>query len=224
MLVVALAFAPSSNGEAQQIDQSNVVDISGGFASANVNSWNQLAQTFTAGRSGLLTEVDLQLVAFGDLSTLTNNIIFTISRLSSLNSPVGVPLATVTLHPSDLPHLDQAGYDAKYLLPVHLNSAPFISQGGFFSLTLTSAQPWDSGGYMDWIVTQSVNIDRYPAGNAWENNNATGWYKDAYQVDYGFRTYVTPVPEPSAVNFLALAASFMAGVSLVRRTRCGNAR
>lgn len=210
-LFVALAFAPCSNGLGQQIDQANVVNTSGGFGSGSVNSWNQMAQTFTAGGSGRLTQVDLQLVAFGDLSQATNDLTFTVSRVASLNTPVGVTLATVTLHPADLPRLDQAGYDSRYLMPIYLSASPAISQGDFFSLTLTSAQPWDSGCYYDWIVTQAVNIDLYPAGDAWENNNNTGWYKQGYQVDFGFRTYVTPVPEPSTLAVLALG-----GVLLLR--------
>ena len=221
---MALAFARNSHGQTQQIDQANVVDISGGFASASVNSWNQLAQTFTAGRSGRLTEVDLQLVAFGDLSQATNDLTFTLSRVASLNTPVGVMLAAVTLPSAALPRLDQAGYASRYLLPVYFNAPPVISQGDFCSLTLTSAQPWNSDCYYDWIVTQSVNIDRYPAGDAWENNNSTGWYKESYQVDYGFQTYVTPVPEPSAITLSVLAASLLAGVSLNRRLGCGNTR
>jgi hypothetical protein len=215
LLFVALAFAPRSNGQGPQIDQANVVDTSGGFAGQSVNSWNQLSQTFTAGKSGRLMEVDLQLVAFGDLSQATNDLTFTVSRLASLNTPVGVTLATVTLHPADLPHLDQAGYDSRYLMPIYFSAPPVISQGNFFSLTLTSAQPWNSGCYYDWILTQSVNIDRYPPGDAWENNNLTGWYKQSYQVDYGFQTYVAPVPEPSSLWLLGPAC-----LVLIKLKRC----
>ena len=212
LLLVALAFAPNSNGQGQLIDQANVVDTSGGFASGSVNSWNQMSQTFTTGKSGQLTEVDLQLVAFGDLSQATNDLTVTVSQVASLNTPVGVTLATVTLHPADLPHLDQAGYYSRYLMPIYFSAPPVISQGNFFSLTLTSAQPWNSGCYYDWILTQSVNIDRYTLGDAWENNNSTGWYKQGYQVDFGFRTYVAPVPEPSTLNLFGFA-----GVALLWR-------
>jgi hypothetical protein len=204
LLFVALAFAPRSNGQGPQIDQANVVDTSGGFAGQSVNSWNQLSQTFTAGKSGRLTEVDLQLVAFGDLSQATNDLTFTVSQVASLNTPVGVTLATVTLHSAELPRLDQAGYDSRYLMPIYFSAPPVINQGDFFSLTLTSAQPWNSGCYYDWILTQSVGIDRYPPGDAWENNNFTGWYEQSYQVDYGFRTYVAPVPEPSTLAVMVL--------------------
>jgi hypothetical protein len=215
LLFVALAFVPRSNGQGPQIDQANVVDTSGGFASGSVNSWNQMSQTFTAGKSGRLTEVDLQLVAFGDLTQATNDLTFTVSLVASLNTPVGVTLATVTLHSADLPRLDQTGYDSRYLMPIYFSTPPVLSQGSFFSLTLTSAQPWNSGCYYDWIITQSVNIDLYTPGDAWENNNLTGWYKQSYQVDFGFRTYVTPVPEPSSLWLLGLAC-----LVLIKLQRC----
>jgi PEP-CTERM motif len=218
VVFVLLAFVPhyGSKGMGLEVDQSNLISTSGGFGSESVNSWNQLSQTFTVGRNGLLNEVDLQLVALGDTTQITTDLMFTLSRVSSLSTPVGVPLASASFSCADVPQLDQAGASSGYLLSIHLNAPPVVSQGDFLSVTLTSAQPWSSSGQYDWISTPSDNIDRYPSGAAWHNLNNTGWVKESYMVDFGFQTYVMPIPEPS---ILTLLAGGLSGLVARRRHR-----
>jgi hypothetical protein len=205
LFLVGLALGPHLKARGQQLDQSNVINTSGGFGSQGINSWNQLSQTFTAASSGRLTRIDLQLVTLGDLAQLTNGLSFTLSRLSSLNSPAGVPLATASFQSADVPHLDAAGYASSYLMPITFSTPPVLNAGDYFSLTLTSAQPWSAGGQYEWILTPSDSIDRYSRGAAWNNLNDTGWMKESYQVDFGFRTFVAPVPEPATLSLLGCA-------------------
>lgn len=205
--LVGLALGPHPKARGQQLDQANVVNTSGGFGGQAVNTWNQLSQTFTAASSGRLTRIDLQVVALGDLAQITSELSFTLSRLNSLTTPVGVPLATASFQLADVPRLDAAGYMSNYLMPIYLSTPPTVNAGDWFALTLTSAQPWSAGGQYEWILTPADNIDRYSRGAAWNNLNDTGWVQETYHVDFGFRTFVSPVPEPSTLSLLGIAGA-----------------
>lgn len=201
IILFALAFTLNSKGWGQQLDQSNFINTDGGLGAEGINSIVQAAQTFTAGRTGFLTEVDLQVVILGDVSIVTDDLRITLSRVASLDTPIGVSLATVTVHPAGVPHLDQAGYSSSYVMPIHFSTPPLINQAEVFSLTLASTQPFNRNlfGQCDWIVTDAVDIDQYPLGAAWHNLSSSGWTKESHLQDFGFRTFVTPVPEPSTL-------------------------
>jgi hypothetical protein len=214
-LLVAFALAPTTDGLAQQLDQSNFIITGGGFVSDTISSVNQLSQTFTAGKSGLLTEVDLQLLVVGDPSQFTSDMTLTLSRLPSLSFPVGVTLATTTLHLANIPRPDNAGIISSFRMPIYFAAPPVVGQGQFFSLTLTSAQPYSTSNFYTWVMEQALSIDHYAPGDAWRNANLAGWNKDGYLQDFGFETFVTPVPEPSALSILVVAA----GIFAFRRRR-----
>src|SRR5262249_17932947 len=67
-LFMACAFALTGSS-AQVLDQSNIFGVAGGYAGWAVDADRTVAQTFTVGTSGFLTEVDLQVVRWSQTPT-----------------------------------------------------------------------------------------------------------------------------------------------------------
>jgi hypothetical protein len=62
-------------------------------------------------------------------------------------------------------------------------------------------------GQIEWLVNIALPIDYYPRGAGWQrNNNLDPWFNSPATEDYWFRTYVSPVPEPSVFALLGLSS------------------
>jgi hypothetical protein len=205
LLLFPLVLA-TNRAASQQLDQSNLISVAGGFASETVCSINQLAQTFKVGKSGTLSQINLQLYKLGDVSQLTHNVTFQLCLPPNPFTPLGSTLATLVLHPSDIPGFDPS---AVQTLSLQVPTPPVVSAGQVLSLLLTSDQPFGTAGIYDWVISQSVGIDVYPPGTAWHNPNLAGFTSES-PLDYGFQTYVSPVPEPSATALVGIGGLFIA--------------
>ena len=98
-----------------------------------------------------------------------------------------------------------------------LSAAPVpVTSGQVFSLLLSSQQSYFSQAYYEWVVTPATGVDFYTRGAGWQRNNATDpWFNSPPSEDYGFRTYVSPVPEPTTLALLGLSSLAW----LIRRQR-----
>lgn len=151
-----------------------------------VTSLQWEAQTFTAGVSGQLDEVDLLLQRAGFPGSLSIQI-----RTVSAGSPTSTVLATATVPetkvsccsfdwisvPLDLPVASAAG--AQYAIVLGASAAPGCDTSGncdnyFWGSALTN--PYSTG-------TQVVSVD-----------SGASWPYVVPDNDFAFKTYVTPVP------------------------------
>ena len=196
----------ANRATSQQLDQSNLISVAGGFASETVSANNQLAQTFTVGKSGLLTQVNLQLYKLLDPSQVTHNVTVQLYLPSSSSTPLGTLLASRVLQPSDVPAFDPS---AVQILSFQVATPPVVSVGEVLSFVLTSDQPDGAGGIYDWVISQSVGIDVYHAGTAWQSPNLAGFSTEPL-LDFGFQTYVSPLPEPPAIALLGMGGIVIA--------------
>jgi hypothetical protein len=89
-----------------------------------------------------------------------------------------------------------------------LNASPVPVNGGeVFSVLLTSDQSYFSQAYYEWLVNIALPVGYYPRGAGWQrNNNLDPWFNSPATEDYWFRTYVSPVPEPSAFALLGVSS------------------
>lgn len=191
-------------GAVEFLDQANSINTSGGAGLTPVSDLSMRAQTFTVGMSGLLTRVDLQIarLQLGPSNLTTNDLTFQVTRPLSSTVPVGAPLFTRTLHPAEVPStMDPLGW-----VTFDLSASPIpVASGEVFSLLLSSQQSYFSLAYYEWVVTQAIGVDYYTRGAGWQRNNVTDpWFNSPPTEDYGFRTYVTPVPEPAAIGVVGL--------------------
>lgn len=173
---------------------------------APVSDLSIRAQTFTVGRSGLLTRVDLSVVRLqlGSQNLTTEDLRFSVTRPTSSTLPVGATLASFTLHPNQVPTPD---YPEPWLT-FDLSASPIpVTVGEVFSLRLDSNQSYFSDAFYGWYVNIALPVDYYPRGAGWQKNNITDpWFQSPPTEDYWFRTYVSPVPEPSLLTLLSLGA------------------
>ena len=185
---------------AQTLDQSTA-QPGGGLTP--VSDLSLRAQTFTVGLSGLLTRVDLNIgrLQLGSENLTTEDLHFSVTRPVSATVPVGAPLATFTLHPNEVP-------STATWMTFDLSAAPIpVNAGEVFSLFLMSEQSYFSQAYYHWQVNIALPVDYYTRGKGWQQNNNEGvWYVSPPTEDYWFRTYVSPVPEPSVLTLVGLGA------------------
>ena len=135
-----------------------------------------LAQTFTAGRGGLLTGVDLSLAVNG-----TANTCVALQRVHSVGGnmvPDGSGLATAGCK-------DVTGASSSTPSWVHFSftSEPVVTPGTMYSIVF-DAGPARAFG---------PPADLYAGGAGWSNLTGAGWTGIASLSDFGFRTYVDDV-------------------------------
>jgi hypothetical protein len=217
-----ILFALSLTRAAQVVDQTTLLTLTGGFTSQSLSVTQDLAQTFTVGRDGFLTQIDLQLARTAQFSLISHDLTIDLIAPTNSNSPLGTVLASATLHPSDIPTAQQAAFGQ--ITSINITSAIPVTVGEQLSLVLTSDElryP-NSTSYV-WIILPPVfpQFDKYPYGGAWRNVNHTGFVpfdpEHTGPRDFTFQTWVTPIPEPSS-HLLALVAVHI-GVSHGRRRR-----
>lgn len=193
-------------GAGELLDQANAINTAGGAGLTPVSDLSMRAQTFTVGQSGLLTRVDLQIarLQLGTQNLTTRDLTFQVTRPLSSTVPVSAPLATFTLYPAQVP----STMELLSWVTFDLSASPLsVTSGEVFSLLLSSDQSYASQAYYEWVVTPATGVDFYTRGAGWQRNNATDpWFNSPPSTDYGFRTYVTAVPEPAALALLGLGA------------------
>ncbi len=176
------------------------------------NEYRQ-SQTFTVGRTGLLTGVDVYVVA---LERENNPLMVDVRRLANGEPTIGDSgtniLASATIAKQNVPTvaslpgpLNGPNVWGGPMLHVDLPDFP-VKTGEQYAITVRSD---DIGvGYM-WVHTNESTS--YPHNLAYAGGSLFHWYSDNW-IDYfpddaGFRTYVTP--EPNALTLTGAAACLL---------------
>src|SRR5207249_4220224 len=170
----ALLLKPS------RVDQLSPVNFTGSTAAFGITATKWGGQTFTAGITGPLTRVDLNLFCVNCTGSFPN---LTLSlRATSGNLPVGTDIASATI-----PGLNSA---AGRLFPVTFTSPPMVTAGTVYALVIRPVADPSVGIY---ALTQSAT-NVYASGQAvWSGNGGGAWtapLTGGQTTDAGFKTYV----------------------------------
>jgi hypothetical protein len=186
------------------LDQSALADVTGGYTSYTIFTSGgvsvQHAQTFHVGLSGILSQVDLQVSRVGPNAALVTQPLFlAIQSVNVSGQPSGITLAGFSIPASSVPV--NPGFST-WVVPVDVTGATLsVTAGTFLSLVLSSTVPSVTDCY-GWVSGAN-----YSAGNGW--GRSTGAW-NSQGLDFGFQTYVVPVPEPGPAGmFLSGAAALV---------------
>jgi hypothetical protein len=159
------------------LDQSNTVGTPGAFLFAQCSE--ESAQTFTAGLTGNLDQVDLYL---GTVNNPPFNLTVQITTTSSGN-PTSTVLATATVNPSSV--TPSGGWVSVPLSP----AAPSVA-GTMYAIVLsvTDAGCPEAGAY-EWYLT---GRDAYPGGTGADSTDGGTTWSRPSPIDMLFKTYVSP--------------------------------
>ena len=192
------------------LDQTYVFSQSLGYSAYVIYSGILQAQTFRVGISGTLAEVDLQVEKDGPTIDQANQITqpLVLRIVSTVGgAPGSVTLGTVSIPASAVP----AASLSQNLVPVDLGPLHISVQSGqLLALQLSSTvpaplHPSDLATCYGFI---SLSQDGYAPGNAWGKAGTHAWSSDGF--DFGFQTFVQPVPEPGTLGLLGTAVSLLA--------------
>jgi hypothetical protein len=182
--------------------------------SAGFGGTQNLAQTFTVGITGTLTEVDVSVERF-NFDPPTGTLYLQIRGTTG-----GVPnadpsyLLQASVSESTLPLAPNFGF-----VSFDVSSAGLqVTQGEQLAIVLLAP---DFANPVNWIGVQG---DQYPAGGAFvEQEPDFGWVPSPVSgADLGFQTFVSPVPEPSTLVMSSLAG--LAGLTIAARSRSARGR
>lgn len=180
------------------VDQSCIVPVQAALAVTAGYNWGQ---SFTVGLPGYLTEIDFQL---GRQAAVVQPLQVQV-RLANGDLPDLDPsglLFSGSIAPADVPILTFTG---SFTTSISLGSAPpLVTPGEKLVVLLSTTDPnwynWDNSGYF--------NSNPYPNGTSIEQTPTIPNWTAVANWDFGFQTWVAPVPEPSAllpVGLLILA-------------------
>lgn len=205
LLVIALCVNPAAH--ADTLDQSNITLTSAGELQAEVNdAYLYVAQTFTAGITGDLTRIQLDLVSqpihgqIGEISPFSINV-------GILGVSDGLPttniLSSVVLAPGN------------YLLGTFIDfSQPaFVTAGEQYAIAVNyiGAPPIGAGSGQGHLRGNLGNA--YSSGASFGSVDGVTWSSGDVQTsgDIFFQTYVasTAVPEPAVSLLLCIGAALL---------------
>lgn len=173
--VAVAALLPAAGASAGTLDQQQTTP---GFGSLQVDSTTSKAQTFTAGITGQLDQVDLKLQGMSLTTALTVQI-----RDGSGTGPGGTVLASTTIPTSAAP-VSAAFVPATFTTPASVTAgtqyaivAMNDSVGWFWEAGTASGSPYPGGKFYG-------SASGPPAMGTWTQGNA--------DADFEFKTYVAP--------------------------------
>ena len=184
-VAAAAALIPAAGASAGTLDQQQTISNFGGL---QVDSIHSKAQTFTAGLTGQLDQVDLAISGAGNPTTpLTVQI-----RDGSATAPGTAVLATASVPTSAV-----TGNES--WVPITFNSPASVTAGTQYSIVaLTDSVAswfWYAGKTPDMSPTSAYEGGRLygspdgpPAMGTWTEGNTLA--------DFEFKTYVVPPPPP----------------------------
>jgi hypothetical protein len=208
-LLMGLVIAPSVSA-AGTLDQSQTTLNSGSVAVAQANV---AGQTFTAGITGLLDQVDIAVQQFGSPGDLTVQIRVVL--------PDGTP-SPVVLATAQVPVASVSSTLTFVSVPL---TPPAVSVAGTQYAIVLIAPLAGTGSIYRWGLAAG---DLYPAGRQLLSITAGAtWTFNDPGFDAGFRTYVTPnpvVPEVPLAVVLPIAGLVVIGLGFVltRKQRHGS--
>jgi len=196
LMVFVAASAPQAMA-VSVLDQQNVFTSSIGDTA---NAFSQsIGQSFTVGIAGELTQVDVYVTRFG---FTTDNLVFRLYSTDGGGMP-NVQLGTDLFRtPADIPTTAEfETFDVSaFNVSVNVGDvlALVITSTGSTSYILPFSETSLYAGGQP--VRQVMNIPPDP----WQPNPGV-------TRDYGFRTFVEPIPEPAAMGLLGVAGMFAIG-------------
>jgi hypothetical protein len=186
-VAAAAALIPAAGASAGTLDQQQTLSNFGGLQVANNNS---KAQTFTAGLTGLLDQVDLALSGGVDAATpLTVEI-----RDGSATAPGDTVLATASVPTS-------AVASTESFVPVTFTSPASVTAGTQYSIVALNGGASSAAGWF-WYSGKPTTgtASAYEGGRLYSSPNGppgTGpWFEGNTLADFEFKTYVAPPPPP----------------------------
>lgn len=187
VLVLAALTLPGAARAAETLDQEQ--DLWNGYFPAVVSQTP--AQVFTAGRSGVLTQVDLYLFCGADGPPAPT---VKIEPLANDGSPSGTALADATTPAQCAP-----GW-----VPFQFANQPVVQAGTQYAIVAESDASLVTWPRWDWAFEwfdpfEGAGVSNpYPGGSAWARVNGV-WFEEPDR-DMTFKTYVRPAVE---AGFLA---------------------
>jgi hypothetical protein len=170
-----------------------------------LNQTGVASQGFTVGVSGTIVQVDLLL---GELPPLGRQdrpdwLILELHKLSVSGGPTGLMMMSVPTHQSDIPL-------AEHWQSISLGAGVAVAEGDSMALVvrveLGTAAP---GAKFVWRTADSD--DPYPEGDR-HVFISNGWQE--IPGDYGFRTFVVAVPEPTVASLVWIG---IIGIAIAQR-------
>lgn len=199
LLILCIVMSMYNNNakaaNSENLDQSAVsLNTTSGWAIGNQNNW--MAQTFTAGRTGLLTGVGVEVYQ----SSFLNESLYLQLFETNNDIPIWKVLYEARIPAANIPVIS-SGTQTVPLTFVDVSAAGFwVNQSGVYAIGLyrvtnnPSMPPW-----MIWVDAPYTSGHMYKALN------------NVAQNSLGFQTFVA-VPEPGSLGLLAF------GYSLLLRT------
>jgi len=176
------ALIPAASASAGTLDQQQTLSNFGGL---QVDSSNSKAQTFTAGLTGQLDQVDLALSGMSVTTPLTVQI-----RDGSATAPGDTVLASASVPTS-------AVTSSESFVAITFASAS-VTAGTQYSIVALNDSAPISGWF--WYAGQAAPDSAYVGGKLYGSPNGppgTGpWFEGNTLADFEFKTYVTPPPPP----------------------------
>jgi hypothetical protein len=174
------ALVPAAGASAGTLDQQQTISNFGGL---QVDSTHSKAQTFTAGLTGQLDQVDLALSLTSVSTPLTVQI-----RDGSATAPGSTVLASASVPTS-------AALSVESFVPVTFTSPASVTAGTQYSIVAMN----DSVGWF-WYSGQGATPDSaYLGGRLYGSTDgppAMGTWTGGSPADFEFKTYVAPPPPP----------------------------
>jgi len=180
-VAAAAALIPAAGASAGTLDQQQTISNFGGLQVASNNS---KAQTFTAGLTGQLDQVDLALSGL----SLTNPLAVQI-RDGSATAPGDTVLASASVPTS-------AVTGSESFVPITFTSPASVTVGTQYSIVALTN---DSSSWF-WYAGQAAPDSAYVGGKLYGSPNGPPgsgpWSEGNTQADFEFKTYVAPPPPP----------------------------
>lgn len=190
--VGVLLLTPVSASAAGTLDQSQTTQTPAGAAGwVTTSTWN--AQTFTAGSSGRLDQIDLLLQRSGFPGTLSVEI-----RTTLDGTPTNTVLATATV-----PEAGVSCCSFDWIsVPLATPAPSTIGTQYAIVLSAPTAGGCDSSGNCDGFYWGAALTNPYPGGTqVFSNDGGANWFPVFLtpDLDFAFKTYVSP-PLPTSVS------------------------
>lgn len=178
----------SSSAGGANLDQQNTSFTTNGERSSNSSNSQWSGQTFTAGKSGSLSRIDLNLFCVF-CSTAPPPIVVSV-RATSGGLPTGSDLASATLSLTDFSG-SQVWYSALFAAPAT------VAAGTQYAIVIRPSAALSNGtlGFSDSAVSSTIGNDVYAGGAlVFSTNSGSSWAIEtgpAPSVDGAFKTYIS---------------------------------